>query len=65
MALPDDIHETTGALYVVTHGRKFTRVQWEAAFISCLTGEHDDDSREAVHAIAARMGKPVPRDFEW
>ena len=65
MALPDDIHETTGTLCVVTHAGKFTRVQWEAAFISRLLGEHGDDSREAAYAIAARMGRIVPRDFEW
>ena len=64
MALPD-FNDLTGPLYVVTRPREHTREQWMAAFVSCLTGEHGEETREAARSIAARTGRRIPRDFRW
>ena len=38
--LPDDMNQAKGAVYVLTHARKYDREQWTQATISCLTGKH-------------------------
>ena len=64
MGLPDNVDDTTGALYVVTHAREYNREQWTEALISYLTGEQGEDTKHAVQAIAARMGISLPPEFE-
>ena len=58
--LPEEIDDTTGAIYVVTHAREFNREEWTAAAISCLTGEQGPEAREMVHQIAKRCGVTIP-----
>ena len=62
--LPNNIENTQGAVYVVTHAREFNREQWTAAAISCLTGEHGGEAREMVRIIARKRGITIPQETE-
>ena len=62
--LPNNIENTQGAVYVVTHAREFNREQWTAATISCLTGEHGGEAREMVRIIARKRGITIPQETE-
>ena len=63
MALPDNIKDLDGPLYVVTHAREYEFNEWRAALISCLTGEHGEEARQMVKALARHMGITLPREF--
>ncbi len=58
--LPDNMQNTQGAVYVVTHAKEFNREQWTAAAISCLVGEQGDEAREMVRIIARKCGVTIP-----
>ena len=62
--LPDNMQDTQGAVYVVTHAREFNREQWTTAAISCLTGEHGGEAREMVRIIARKCGITIPLESE-
>ena len=62
--LPDNMDDTRGAIYVVTHPREFDREQWTEATTSCLTGEHGPEAREMVYQIARRLQIALPPETE-
>ena len=62
--LPDNMQNTQGAVYVVTHAREFNREEWTAAAISCLTGEQGSEAREMVRIIARKCGVTIPPETE-
>ena len=63
MALPDNINELDGPLYVVTHAREYDLATWKAAMVSCLTGEHGEEAKRMVKSLARHMGFTLPEEL--
>ena len=62
MALPDNIRDLEGPLYVVTHAREYPFAEWRTAMVSCLVGEHGEDAKQMVQALARYVGITLPLD---
>ena len=63
MALPDNIRDLEGPLYVVTHAREYPFAEWRTAMVSCLVGEHGEDAKQMVQALARYVGITLPNEL--
>lgn len=63
MTTPQHIDESDGALYVLTHPKKFTKEEWTQAMLSCLTGEHGAKAKQMVLTMAAQTNTKIPDEL--
>ena len=57
---PQEIGGLDGALYVLTHPREFDETAWKTAMLSRLSGEHGEEAKSMVHALAGHCGTTIP-----
>ena len=63
MALPDNIRDLEGPLYVVTHAREYPFAEWRTAMVSCLVGEHGEDAKQMVRRWPATWASRCRRSI--
>ena len=63
MTTPQNIDDSDGALYVLTHPRKFTKEKWTQAILSCLTGEHGPHAKQMVLVMEEQTGTTIPNEL--